>query len=330
MESYYTFLILIIIISIVELVLYHSTVSNERFQRPPLTGLSASSYSRLRTGSRQSTSGLVPTAEKPVRIVVVQSNRDHYWCSCARRTVEDYVKIHDHYVLDWVIGEDLNVGEDDVKAAKMLKYTLALSYLPKSTLTVIMDCDVFVTNPNISILDIWKRWGTDTTDMIVARDAHLHLGVPINSGLIIVRDGDFVRSLFGDMIDKGRVDGGQFNADTLVDQPRLTVELIDRGQLLATPAYDTELHEHVSVVSQRVMNAFYRVPDGWSSGVHKDAEDSKWREGDWVAHVTGMQVEERVKAADMFGKGCVGIEDKTDGMLLTTDGEKTVGTGGGG
>jgi len=73
------------------------------------------------------------------------------------------------------------------------------------------------------------------------------------------------------------------------------------------------------------MNAFYRVADSWMSGVHKDQEDSKWREGDWVAHVTGMKAEERVKAADMFGGGCEGIEDHTRGMVLTTDGRKVVG-----
>eukprot|EP00520_Triparma_pacifica_P001715 CAMPEP_0118631780 /NCGR_PEP_ID=MMETSP0785-20121206/90_1 /TAXON_ID=91992 /ORGANISM="Bolidomonas pacifica, Strain CCMP 1866" /LENGTH=313 /DNA_ID=CAMNT_0006522499 /DNA_START=255 /DNA_END=1192 /DNA_ORIENTATION=+ len=311
-SNLHLYLLVVFLVAIFEVILYQHTINST--YSAPLTGLSRSSYSMLQTGSRDRIKELLPTAEKPVRVVVIQSNRDHYWCSCARRTVEEYVAGHKHHVLEWVVGGDGGeLEENDVQTAKMLKYALALRYLSNSTLTVIMDCDVFVTNPSISVLDIWKRWGTDSTSMIVARDAHFHMGVPINSGLIIVKDGEFVRRLFNDMLTKGRVEGGKFNADTLVDQPRLTVELIERGELAATPKYDTELHKHVSIVSQRVMNAFYRIPDGFSSGVHYDKEDSKWREGDWVAHVTGMQAEERVKAANKFGKGCYGIEDNTGG-----------------
>ena len=70
------------------------------------------------------------------------------------------------------------------------------------------------------------------------------------------------------------------------------------------------------------MNAFYRNPDWYWSGFHYDPEASKWRRGDWLSHVTGMQAKDRVEAARMFGGGCEGIEDNTDGLVLTTDGEK--------
>ena len=211
----------------------------------------------------------------------------------------------------------------------MLKYKKALEYLPSSTLTVIMDCDIFVTNSAVAISDIWHKWASDSTDLIISRDAHFHIGVPINSGLIIAKPSSFVEDVFGSLLTNERLEtsvhASKFNADTLVDQPRLTFELIKRGQLLETPEYETELNEHVSVVSQRVMNAFYRKPDGFFSGAKKDRPESKWREGDWVAHVTGMQPKARVEAAKMFGGGCHGIIDRTQGMVLTTDGKKEVG-----
>ena len=68
------------------------------------------------------------------------------------------------------------------------------------------------------------------------------------------------------------------------------------------------------------MNSFYRIPDSFFSGFHYDKEESKWKEGDWVAHVTGMNVEMRVQAALFFGNGCPGVEDHTEGVVITTDG----------
>ena len=70
------------------------------------------------------------------------------------------------------------------------------------------------------------------------------------------------------------------------------------------------------------MNAFYRIPDSYWSGAHKDPEESKWREGDWLAHVTGMKAKPRVEAAKKFGKGCPGIVDNTDRVVVTTDGKQ--------
>jgi len=82
------------------------------------------------------------------------------------------------------------------------------------------------------------------------------------------------------------------------------------------------VHNHVTIVSQRVMNSFYRNPNSFWSGFHYDPPESKWRVGDWVSHVTGMDSRDRVAAARLFGKGCRGVEDNTGGLgRLTTDGK---------
>lgn len=119
--------------------------------------------------------------------------------------------------------------------------------------------------------------------------------------------------------------GNLYNAKTLVDQPRLTFELRELGQLNTKPVSPCEIHSHVTVVTQRVMNSFYRIPMSFWSGFHYDPPESKWRVGDWVSHVTGMDATQRVKAARIFGNGCPGIKDNTARLgKLTTDGKAKV------
>ncbi len=261
----------------------------------------------------------------PIRIIVIQTNPDHYWCSCARINMEDYAKKHS-YELSWETGSRTNnyALSGDPIASKMMKFRQALDAMSDSRLVVLMDCDIFVTNPTISIESIWSQWSTPTTSLILSRDAHWNLGVPVNSGMMIMKPSTFSATFINSIIEDGRLDkmyGNLFNGDTLVDQPRVTVNLLKFGQLNEVPTSDTEFHEYVTIVSQRVMNAFYRLPESYFSGAHKDPEDTKWKEGDFVAHITGMNPENRVKAAKKFGNGCPGIVDKTKGMVYTTDGE---------
>jgi len=148
--------------------------------------------------------------------------------------------------------------------------------------------------------------------------------VPLLRARLLTLAGTFCWHLFSNLIENKRLDwkvhGNLFNAATLVDQPRLTYDLMRLGQLEKVPKEETEYHSHVSIVSQRVMNSFYRIPDSYWSGAHKDPAESKWREGDWVAHVTGMQKGPRVEAAKKFGGGCPGVVDNTHRIEITTDG----------
>lgn len=124
-----------------------------------------------------------------VDIVIVQSNPHHYWCTCAHRTLNSYAKKHS-YGLTWATPTASSVIN-----SKMMKYSLASLSLNPSRLTVIMDCDVFITNPEIRVQDIWREWAHEGTEVLIARDAHWRLGVPINSGLIIMRGGEFSEEL---------------------------------------------------------------------------------------------------------------------------------------
>ena len=59
-----------------------------------------------------------------------------------------------------------------------------------------------------------------------------------------------------------------------------------------------ESHEHVQVVSQRVMNSFFRRGYAFFKTDH---ENSAWKKGDWLAHVTGSHPDERLKIMNELG-----------------------------
>ena len=152
--------------------------------------------------------------------------------------MEAYANKHG-YGLTWA------TPSQSVQESKMMKYALASEMLGPDNLVVIADCDVFVTNDNVRVEDVWRDWSHDATEVLISRDAHWQMGVPVNSGLIILRGGDYSRRILQDMLEKGRVTDsrwkGRFNADTLVDQPRLTVSLLETDELEDPPM--TEVRE---------------------------------------------------------------------------------------
>lgn len=111
-----------LILAALELVLYQCTLSIDVLKPSPLRGVSLSSYSRFKTGDNVQARALSPTSERPIIIVVIQSNPDHYWCSCAKRSVISYVESHDFYELKWItLDDDDEEGgavNKDPKAAK--------------------------------------------------------------------------------------------------------------------------------------------------------------------------------------------------------------------
>ena len=275
---------------------------------------------------------------QPIRIIAIQSDPSHYWCSCAQDISQKYADKHG-YKLHWVTSAS---EEETPSDAKMSKYSHVLKYFDKSSLILLMDCDIFITNPEITVEQIWEENSFPSTGIIVSRDAESTRGVPVNSGMVLIRPCQFSKLFLNSILEKGRwaEEGGgykilenvglggtgRYNSKTLVDQPRLTVELERLGQLSAPETFPldsnlknlNEYHEFATIVSQRVMNSFYR------KGYKHDSPESVWREGDFTAHITGMKTKDRVDGAQRFGDGCPGVVDLTDGIVLTTDGVHNV------
>ena len=159
---------------------------------------------------------------------------------------------------------------------------------------VLMDCDIAVTNPQIKVEEIFEEYNND---IIIARDALWKNGVPINSGVIIFKNSEFSKNILEIMKHSSTSTSNKFLGKALVDQPVLTHLLIKEG-IKEHPLDAFEYTKHVTVVSQRVMNAFHRRGINFFKD---DPEDSKWRKGDWLAHVTGSPAHDRIQIMEELG-----------------------------
>ena len=250
-----------------------------------------------------------------VGLLVLHTDKNQTHCTCAQQTVRAYAE---QYGYAYRLVEELMSVEAMAAAAdanhrdkpmhvKFQKYIHVKEELDKHQMVVLLDCDVVVTNFDIKVEELWAGHTNSSTTMMIARDAWSRFGyVPFNTGVIVFKRGE--KELGNEEAQDGWLDhllddicalqeaehqtksGKHWGSrHGLKDQPRMTEELFDRGEVVIPVPRNwentTERHQHVSIVPQRVMNSFLR-----SGKMYKnlDPESAKWRQGDWLAHVTGM------------------------------------------
>ena len=158
-----------------------------------------------------------------------------------------------------------------------------------SSLVLLLDCDIAITNMSITIEDIFNEY---TNDMIISRDALWDKGVPINSGAIIFRKSKWTFDILKKMSYAVQLRSNKYLGNSLVDQPVLTNMLVRSKLLQERPTHQFERNRHVSVVNQQIMNSFYRRGNSF---FNNDPEYSKWKPGNWMVHVTGSSGKIRYK-----------------------------------
>ena len=176
---------------------------------------------------------------------------------------------------------------------KFQKYAAVLDNM-KHDIMVLMDCDIAITNPQIKVEEIFEEYNND---IIIARDAIWKKGVPINSGVIIFKNSQFSKGVLEKMKYSSKSTSNKYLGKALVDQPVLTHLLVEKG-IKEHPSTAFEKTNHVTIVPQRVMNAFHRRG---ISFFKNDPEDSRWRKGDWLAHVTGSPAPIRNEIMEELG-----------------------------
>lgn len=178
-------------------------------------------------------------------------------------------------------------GGYDAKIQKYAELGRIFRSVPERTLVLLSDCDIVVTNMSISIYDVWLAHATsNNTSLIVAQDPaykSLQAFVPINSGFMLFQNTKWSRTLVASVVAHGPVTDKTWMQGNLVDQPIVTKILVQQNELRRwkTQAVPQPGQNHTVVVSNRVMNSFYRP------AVFFDAKEFQWQEGDWVAHVSG-------------------------------------------
>ena len=224
--------------------------------------------------------------------IVTLNTRNDKWCNCGINTIQKYASVQDyktHVILQ---------TNQDVHSPKFQKYYEVLQAF-KSTnadIVLLLDCDVAVTNLNVTVESIANKYDAD---LIIARDAQWkRMNVPINSGVIIFKRSQWTVDLLDNMSASSPLRIKKYLSGSLKDQPVLTHLLVSQGQLNENPVSEFESHEHVQVVSQRVMNSFFRRGYAFFKTDH---ENSAWKKGDWLAHVTGSHPDERLKIMNELG-----------------------------
>ena len=167
---------------------------------------------------------------------------------------------------------------------KMHKYTQMLRILEETSSNVMfVDCDCMVTNSTISIESVLMNHGI--RDLTVSRDIRWlpkrKPWIPINSGVLIMRNTEFSKRLLKRVLEEPKLPS-RWKQFGLVDQPILTKVLYDMGELKRTQTMQY-MSTHISIVSQRTINSFYRTAPMFKN----DPKHSKWQPGDWIAHFTG-------------------------------------------
>ena len=222
----------------------------------------------------------IGTQTKP-HIIILQINPTiTSYCTLSKPSWERYANTHG-YILHWIYKSRKDYHPKMQKYAEVLDMMAVLSH---GATVLLSDCDVVVTNVSVTIDSIWAAamaQSGPSVEFVVSRDPYWNKGVPINNGLMLMQASPWTQSLLRTVRDHPPLTNGAYGAKYgLVDQPILTKILIESNEINELG----ESKKHVAVLSQRRMNSFLRVGSEYTD----DHPDSRWRKGDWVAHVTGM------------------------------------------
>lgn len=149
-----------------------------------------------------------------------------------------------------------------------------------------LDCDVVVTNMDVRLEDIIRKYSFASTEMILVRAQWQVYGrrASLNSGVMLLKNGPFTKDVMQTLLSNRAPMNTKITQRTAVDQPQLIKELEARNMLKFPPENDVEVTEKVTTVSMRVMGANYRIAAHYAT----DLPDSQWRKGDFLAHVNGL------------------------------------------
>ena len=233
--------------------------------------LSATPLSRPRTLAR-------------AHIVILQIDAEKTpHCSLAAPKWNEYADMH-NIKLHWIT--QAREGYDP-KIQKYAELGKIFRSVPERSLVLLSDCDIAVTNMSRSIYDVWYTHATNyNASLIVAQDPAYQSRqpfVPINSGFMLFQNTKWSRNFVASVTAHGPVTDKIWQQGDLVDQPIVTKILVQQNELRRwkTQAVLQPGQSHTVVVSNRVMNSFYRP------AVFFDSKEFHWQKGDWVAHVSG-------------------------------------------
>ena len=209
--------------------------------------------------------------------VVMLNTAKNAVCNCGELQARKYALQHGY---NFHVQKEL-IQHKEIQHVKFQKYYEVLQNFD-STLVLLLDCDVIITNHSIRVETIYGKYNND---IIIARDPQWkRLMVPINSGIIVFKNSKWTLHILNQLAYSSRLKTHQYLSDTLVDQPVLT-NMLAKSEGNALFARTEFVHTaHVSIVSSRVMNSILRKGVDFFK---TDDINSIWTPGDWAVHITG-------------------------------------------
>ena len=135
-----------------------------------------------------------------------------------------------------------------------------------------IDDDILITNPEKGLNTLITKYG-EKKHLIIAGDAWKHKNVPINSGIFLINNSPWARSFLKRVWHEGGLRGYVKRGQSLLEQQTMTdlirENLTDRSKVQILPLGNQ-------------LQSFFR------SDHYDDPESTKWKPGDFAAHLTGI------------------------------------------
>lgn len=236
----------------------------------------------------------LPAREDPTHVISINIGNGQDWCKCIE---ENHIQYAEQNGYSYTMYKERH--SNSAVPVKFEKFLYLMDHMQKfnASLILLVDCDIVFSSMSTKIEDVWDKWASPSTDIVIARDfTYYQPGqFKINSGAIIFRPSKWNLRLFYAIIKKGKVPN-----ENLVDQPRLSKELFRLGQLYRYNPIAVEINTKVSIVPQSVMNSFFYEKSG-DYYTRLLTKIGLWKPGDWMAHLASRGRSYRMRVVkEMF------------------------------
>lgn len=211
-------------------------------------------------------------SQAKIAVVSVCTGEANQYCQLTKTNHLSYTTRHGY---DYV-GIFAEEGSNEYQSSKWLKFDAMLDAVKKYDVALWIDADAVFMNQDQTLENLMEVHMKDK-DLLIQRDMSWDQGkvaFMLNTGVFAVKRSEWSIGFLQAIKDKGALP--EKDSHGLQDQPRLCQELIERGEMDATPKQQQETHTHTSIVPWRVMNSFHK--DGWLP------DGAGYEPGDFIAH----------------------------------------------
>ncbi len=165
---------------------------------------------------------------------------------------------------------------------KILAVRYRMNLVSDETWVVWFDDDMLITDPEVRLEDFIALAGNEKS-FIISEDIGIDFGIPINTGIFLIRNNKLMRNFLDEVWVYGALNG-YFSLPSLMEQQSATDLILNNN----------EYAEAIEILPNRLLQS-YIGHDGL-------AEKIEWQEGDFLAHLAGVAYEKRLEVLSIMLK----------------------------